>query len=68
MIFLVVRTSRKTVGPVYHAIGGHKRMTGEAGIATPGVSLGCFSYLGNSIGITLEIEDSITISRLASLS
>ena len=40
-MFLVVRTPRKTVGPVSHKIGGHKRTTGEAGIATDVVSFGC---------------------------
>ena len=36
-MFLVVRTPRKTVGPVSHKIGGHKRTTGEAGIVTTSV-------------------------------
>ena len=46
-MFLVVRNSRKTVGPVSHKIAGHKRTNGEAGIATTDVSSGCFCYLGN---------------------
>ena len=37
-MFLVVRTPCKTVGPVSDKIGGHKRTTGEAGIATTGES------------------------------
>ena len=41
-MFLVVRTPRKTAGPVSDKIWG---MTGEV-------------YLGNWIGITVEIEDS----------
>ena len=40
-------------------------MTGEAGIATTGDSLGCFGYFKKKIGITLEIEDSL--SHLAAL-
>ena len=43
-MFLVVRTPRKTVAPVSHGIGGHKRTTGETAIATTIVSLGCFCY------------------------
>ena len=38
MMFLVVRTSRKTVGSVSDPIWGHKRTTGEAGIASISVS------------------------------
>ena len=34
-MFLVARTPRKTVGPVSRRIGGHKRTSGEAGIALP---------------------------------
>ena len=33
-MFLVVRTPRKSVQPVYDKFGGHKRTTGEAGIVT----------------------------------
>ena len=49
-MFLVVRIPRKTVGSVSYKIGGHKRTTGEAGIATTVVSL-CLGYFGNQIGI-----------------
>ena len=58
--------TRKIEGPVSDEIGGQKRTTGDAGIATNGVSLGCSLSLWHSIAITLEIEDSI--SHLASLS
>ena len=38
VMFLVVRTPRKTVGPVSMTkFGGHKRTTGVAEIATTGV-------------------------------
>ena len=33
----MVQTPRKTTGPISDDIGGHKRTTGEAGIATTGV-------------------------------
>ena len=33
VMFLVVRTPRKAIGPVSRRIGGHKRTTEEAGIA-----------------------------------
>ena len=36
-MFFVVQTPRKTVEPVRNKIGGHKRTTGEAGIATTSV-------------------------------
>ena len=36
-MFLVVRTPRKTVGPVSDKIWGHKRTTGETGIVTTSV-------------------------------
>ena len=36
-MFLVVRTPRKPVGPVSDKIVGHKRTTGEPGIATTSV-------------------------------
>ena len=39
-------------------IGRHQITTGEGGTARTGVSLACFCYIGNWIGITLEIEDS----------
>ena len=50
-----LRTPRKTVGPVSDKIGGHKRTTGEAGIANDGVSCSVVS----EIGFTVEIGDSI---------
>ena len=56
-MFLVVQISRKTVRPASYKIRGHKR-TGEAGIATTDVSLGCFCHFGNYMDITLAIEDS----------
>ena len=37
-------------------------MTGNAGIVTTGVSLGCLRYFKNYIWIALEIEDSIHLS------
>ena len=47
-MFLVVRTPRKTVGPVSDKIGGHKRTTGEAEIATTSVFLELdWDYSGN---------------------
>ena len=50
-MFLVVRTPRKTVGPVSDKIGGHKRTTGEAGIATTGVFRELdWDYSGNCLG------------------
>ena len=42
--------------PGLSTIEGHERTTGEAGIATTGVSLGCSEYYGISIWIALEIE------------
>ena len=36
-MFLVVRTPRKSVRPVYDKFGGHKTTTGEAGIVTTSV-------------------------------
>ena len=36
-MFLVVRTPPKTLRPVSHKIGGHKRTTAETDIATDGV-------------------------------
>ena len=44
-MFLVVRTPRKTVGPVSGKIVGHNRKTGEAEIVIDVVSFryfGCF--------------------------
>ena len=50
-MFLVVRTPRKTVGPVSDKIGRHKRTTGEAGIATTGVFRELdWDYSGNCLG------------------
>ena len=53
-MFLVVRTPRKTVGSVSDKIGGHKRTTGEAEIATSGVfrELYLFIYLF----VVLEVQ------------
>ena len=48
-MFFMVRTPRKTVGPVSDKIGGHKRMTTEAGIATIGVRFGCFILIIKNI-------------------
>ena len=47
-MFLVVRTPRKTVGPVSDKIGGHKRTTGEAGITITSVFRELdWDYIGN---------------------
>ena len=54
MIFLVVRTPRKTVGPVSDKkLGDIKARLERLESPLP-------VYLGNSIGITVEIEDSIS--------
>ena len=53
-MFFVVPFPRKTVGPSLNKSGGHKR---EAGIVTTGISLGCFDYFGNYIGLTLRALD-----------
>ena len=37
VMFVAVRTPRKTVEPLFHKSGGHRRMNGEAAIATPRV-------------------------------
>ena len=56
-MFLVVRTPRKTVGPVSHTIGGHNKSTGEAGIATTGNSLGCFCCIsGIRLGLHCKLR------------
>ena len=58
MMFLVVWTPRKTVGPVSLKIGGHKRTTGEAGITTARGGFEYLGYFGNWIVFTVEIGDS----------
>ena len=59
-MFLLVQIACKTVGHVSRKIGGHKRTTAEAGIATTRVSLGVFLIFWELDWdyCILEIEDS----------
>ena len=59
-MFLVVRTPRKTVGPVPDLILGTEERLERLESSLP-------VYFGNYIGITVEIEDLITLQYVFDL-